>query len=89
MLLISSLIIGLCALAPALFVIIVLSKYLASGISGTLISLTVGAIIAIVFEFSFRQNRGNMITAFNQRVYDPLLKTFSEKFKTEGHPHKE
>ena len=84
MLLISSLIIGLCALAPALFVIIVLSKYLASGISGTLISLTVGAIIAIVFEFSFRQNRGNMMTAFNQRVYDPLLKRFSEKFKTAG-----
>ena len=43
MLLISSLIIGLCALAPSLFVIIVLNKYLASGITGTLISLTVGA----------------------------------------------
>ena len=84
MLLISSLIIGLCALTPSLFVIIVLNKYLASGITGTLISLTVGAIIAIVFEFSFRQNRGTMMTAFNQRVYDPLLKTFSEKFKTAG-----
>ena len=84
MLLISSLIIGLCALAPSLFVIIVLNKYLASGITGTLISLTVGAIIAMVFEFSFRQNRGNMMTAFNQRVYDPLLKTFSEKFRTAG-----
>ena len=84
MLLISSLIIGLCALAPSLFVIIVLNKYLASGITGTLISLTVGAVIAMVFEFSFRQNRGNMMTAFNQRVYDPLLKTFSEKFKTAG-----
>ena len=24
------------------------------------------------------------MTAFNQRVYDPLLKTFSEKFKTAG-----
>jgi ABC-type bacteriocin/lantibiotic exporter with double-glycine peptidase domain len=78
------LIIGLCALAPSMFVIIVLNKYLASGITGTLISLTVGAIIAIVFEFSFRQNRGTMMTAFNQRVYDPLLKAFSEKFKTAG-----
>jgi ATP-binding cassette subfamily C protein LapB len=84
MLLISSLIIGLCALAPSLFVIIVLNKYLASGITGTLISLTMGAVIAMVFEFSFRQNRGNMMTAFNQRVYDPLLKTFSEKFRTAG-----
>ena len=52
MLLISSLIIGLCALTPSMFVIIVLNKYLASGITGTLISLTVGAIIAMVFEFS-------------------------------------
>ena len=43
MLLISSLIIGLCALAPSLFVIIVLNKYLASGITGTLISLTSGS----------------------------------------------
>jgi ATP-binding cassette subfamily C protein LapB len=84
MLLISSLIIGLCALAPSLFVIIVLNKYLSSGITGTLISLTVGAIIAMVFEFSFRQNRGTMMTEFNQRVFDPLLKVFSEKFRTAG-----
>ncbi len=46
MLLISSLAIGVCALAPALFVIIVLNKYLASGISATLISLTIGAVLA-------------------------------------------
>ena len=57
MLLVSSLIIGVCALAPALFVIIVLNKYLASGITATLISLTIGAILALGFEFAFRQNR--------------------------------
>ena len=84
MLLISSLIIGICALAPALFVIIVLNKYLASGITATLISLSIGAVLAIAFEFTFRQNRGAMMSAFNQRVYDPLLKAFGEKFRTAG-----
>ena len=64
MLLISSLIIGICALAPALFVIIVLNKYLASGITATLISLSIGAVLAIAFEFTFRQNRGSMMSAF-------------------------
>ena len=75
---------SICALAPALFVIIVLNKYLASGITATLISLSIGAVLAIAFEFTFRQNRGAMMSAFNQRVYDPLLKAFGEKFRTAG-----
>ena len=82
MLLISSLIIGVCALAPALFVIIVLNKFLASGITATLISLTAGAVLALGFEFTFRQNRSIMMQEFNEKVYNPLLKTFTEKLKT-------
>jgi len=82
MLLISSLIIGICALTPALFVIIVLNKYLASGITATLISLTAGAILALGFEFTFRQNRSIMMQEFNRKIYDPLLKAFVEKLKT-------
>ena len=82
MLLISSLIIGICALTPALFVIIVLNKYLASGITATLISLTAGAVLALGFEFTFRQNRSIMMQEFNQKIYDPLLKSFVEKLKT-------
>ena len=84
MLFTSSFIIGICALAPALFVIIVLNKYLTSGITATLISLSIGAVLAIAFEFTFRQNRGAMMSAFNQRVYDPLLKAFGEKFSKAG-----
>ena len=61
MLLISSLIIAICALAPALFVIIVLNKYLASGVTSTLVSLAMGAILLLAFEFGFRQNRAGMI----------------------------
>jgi ATP-binding cassette subfamily C protein LapB len=89
MLLISSLIIGICALTPALFVIIVLNKYLASGITATLISLTAGAILALGFEFSFRQNRSIMMQEFNQRVYNPLLKKFTEKFNKAEHTEEE
>ena len=84
MLLVSSLIIGVCALAPALFVIIVLNKYLASGITATLISLTIRAVLALGFEFAFRQNRSIMMQEFNQKIYDPLLKKFTEKFRTAG-----
>ena len=82
MLLISSFIIGICALTPALFVIIVLNKYLASGITATLISLTAGAVLALGFEFTFRQNRSVMMQEFNEKVYNPLLKAFTEKLKT-------
>ncbi len=84
MLLISSLIIGITALAPALFVIIVLNKYLASGVTGTLISLSIGAILLLLFEFVFRQNRATMIQEFNETIYVPLLKAFGDKFKTAG-----
>ena len=84
MLFVSSFIIGICALAPSLFVIIVLNKYLSSGVTATLISLTIGAVLAMAFEFVFRQNRGSMMTGFNQRLYDPLLKAFTEKFRLAG-----
>ena len=81
MLLISSLIIGISALAPALFVIIVLNKYLASGVTATLLSLGVGAILMLCFEFAFRQNRNNMIQALNKRIFAPLVNAYAKKIK--------
>ena len=84
MLLISSLIIGICALAPALFVIIVLNKYLTSGVTGTLVSLTFGAILLLLFEFIFRQNRATIIQEFNEKIFIPVLKSFSDKFRQAG-----
>ncbi len=81
MLLISSLIIAICALAPALFVIIVLNKYLASGVTSTLVSLAVGAILLLAFEFAFRQNRSGMIQELNKRIFAPLLKAYANKIK--------
>ena len=81
MLLVSSFIIGLCALAPALFVIIVLNKYLASGVLSTLISLGVGAILLLIFEFAFRQNRNNMIQALNKKIFRPLINAYAKKIQ--------
>lgn len=81
MLLTSSLIIAICALAPALFVIIVLNKYLASGVTSTLISLGVGAILLLAFEFGFRQNRAGMIQQLNIRIFTPLLNAYAKKIK--------
>ena len=81
MLLVSSFIIGLCALAPSLFVLVVLDKYLASGITSTLISLTVGAMLLLCFEFGFRQNRASMIQAFNRKIFQPLVDALSKKLK--------
>ena len=82
MLLISSLIIAICALAPALFVIIVLNKYLASGVTSTLISLAMGAILLLAFEFGFRQNRAGMIQQLNIRIFSPLLNAYAKKIKS-------
>jgi len=81
MMLVSSLIIAICALAPALFVIIVLNKYLASGVTSTLISLAMGAIMLLAFEFGFRQNRAGMIQQLNIRIFTPLLNAYAKKIK--------
>ena len=81
MLLTSSLIIAICALAPALFVIIVLNKYLASGVTSTLVSLAMGAILLLAFEFGFRQNRAGMIQQLNIRIFTPLLNAYAKKIK--------
>ena len=81
MLLTSSLIIAICALAPALFVIIVLNKYLASGVTSTLFSLAAGAILLLAFEFAFRQNRASMIQLLNVKIFTPLLNAYSKKIQ--------
>ena len=81
MLLISSFIIGICALAPSLFVIIVLNKYLASGVTATLLSLAAGAILLLGFEFAFRQNRSSMIQNLNKNIFQSLSEQLAKKIK--------
>ena len=81
MLLIGSFIIGICALAPSLFVIIVLNKYLASGVTATLLSLAAGAILLLSFEFAFRQNRSAMIQNLNKNIFQSLSEQLAKKIK--------
>jgi len=82
MLLISTLFINLCALTPAVFVIIVLNKYLASGITATLISLLAGAVVFLLFELLLRFNRGAMLREFYRNYYTPLVEQVRGKTKT-------
>ena len=79
MLLVSSFFIGVCALAPSLFVIIVLNKFLASGVTATLVRLAFGAVLLLAVELAFRQNRSTTIQEFNQQVFDPLIKKIKDR----------
>ena len=56
-LLVASLLVSALALAPPVFVIQVLNRYVAYGIDSTLATLTAGVVIAIIFEFLFRHIR--------------------------------
>ncbi|MDP6584056.1 MAG: hypothetical protein QF535_05325, partial [Anaerolineales bacterium] len=56
-LLIVSFFVNILALASPIFVMQVLQRYIAYGITSTLITLVTGVIIAIIFEFFFRNLR--------------------------------
>ena len=69
-LIISSFFINLLALASPVFVIMVLTRYTANGVDGTLITLCAGIVVAIAFEFIFRMLRSrlaNSVTIYNNQ----------------------
>ena len=59
-LVLASLFANVLALAPSLFVIQVLNRYVANGINSTLMTLTIGVAIAVILEFAFRQVRNRL-----------------------------
>ena len=61
--------------------IIVLNKYLASGVTATLLSLAAGAILLLSFEFAFRQNRSAMIQNLNRNIFQSLSEQLAKKIK--------
>ncbi|MFC1840025.1 ATP-binding cassette domain-containing protein [Thermodesulfobacteriota bacterium] len=67
MVLFASLFISLLALASPLFVIQVLVRYCTNGVDSTLITLTIGVLIAIALEFAFRQVRLSLARGFSAR----------------------
>jgi len=58
---------NLLALAPPLFVIQVLNRYLAHGVDATLFTLTVGVVLAVLLEFGFRQVRMRLAAGIGSR----------------------
>lgn len=62
----ASLFANVLALASSLFVIQVLNRYVSHGVDSTLFTLTVGVLVAIVFEVSFRQIRLTIANALSQ-----------------------
>jgi len=65
--LVASLFISLLALSSPLFVIQVLVRYCTNGVDSTLITLTIGVLIAIALEFGFRQIRLSLARGFSIR----------------------
>ena len=56
----ASLFANLLALAAPIYVIQVLNRYVANGVDSTLMTLSLGAVIAVFIEFSFRQGRHSL-----------------------------
>lgn len=83
LLLISSLLITVLALVPAFYVILVLNKFLSSGVISTLVTLTVGAVLCIFFEYVFRQNRQQLLSTFLYKQSHKLLLAMKEKVQQE------
>ena len=83
LLLISSLLITVLALVPAFYVILVLNKFLSSGVVSTLVTLTVGSVLCIFFEYVFRQNRQQLLSTFLYKQSHKLLLAMKEKVQQE------
>jgi len=66
-LVLSSLFINVLALAVPLFVIQVLNRYVSYGIDETLMTLTIGVVVAVFFEHAFRRIRLRLAEGINQQ----------------------
>ena len=71
-LLFSSFAANILALVPAIFVILVLNRYVTYGVDATLVTLATAALFAIVFEFVFRRIRYNTATKVDFDAQDQL-----------------
>ncbi len=65
---IASLFANILALAPPIFVIQVLNRYIAHGVDATLVTLTSGALLAVGLEFVFRLIRGKLARAVSEQT---------------------
>ena len=68
-LIILSFFVNILALASPIFVMQVLQRYIAYGVTSTLITLVSGVIIAIIFEFFFRNLRHRIARTLDKENY--------------------
>jgi ATP-binding cassette subfamily C protein LapB len=71
-LLISSLIINVLSLTTAMYVMQVLRRYVSYGVDATLVTLTLGALIAVVFTYIFKSLRVRLARGINHPAQDEL-----------------
>lgn len=81
LLLVSTLIITVLSLITAFYVITVLNKYMASGVTATLIALTLGTVTVIGLEFAFRQNRSTICALWLSESTRELFTKFASAIK--------
>lgn len=72
LLLIATLFVSLLVLAPPIFVMLVLNRYVAFGVHGTLVTLTLGAVFAVGMEFLLRWARLRIATSISVKADDHL-----------------
>lgn len=81
LLLTSTFLITLLSIIPAFYVIVVLDKYMSSGVTATLVSLTIGTIAVIGMEFAFRQNRAKICSLWLSSSTRKLFEEFKKFIK--------
>ncbi|MBF0140563.1 MAG: ATP-binding cassette domain-containing protein [Magnetococcales bacterium] len=82
--LVVSLVINLLSLASSLFVIQVFNRYIGHGFPGTLWTLTLGVMLAILLEWLFRNARNHLMAAIND-PRDRNLESRAFETLTQGH----
>ena len=78
--LVASLFVNILALATPIYVIQVLQRYVAYGVTSTLVTLVAGIVFVSIFEFFFRNIRHRMtreLEPLNQRLADQVLQKFA------------
>ena len=78
--LVASLFVNILALATPIYVIQVLQRYVAYGVTSTLVTLVAGIVFVSIFEFFFRNIRHRMtreLEPINQRLADQVLQKFA------------
>lgn len=80
----TSFFVNMLTLAAPFFFILVFNRYLTGGVDGTLITLTVGMLMAVLFQFAFRSIRSRMAGEIGIQPEDTVVKSVFEALGRTG-----